>query len=371
MSDTEEEETSDDNRSVLSDLSPTTKKKLLDAGVKLVDSDSQFIAEAEHYQGTIIVQENNNDNNKTSKRGKKSKTVTNDQPTVRNRWAKVSQIVKDENGEDTTIYPFLSMDNWKDIIFVQHLAADRPYKAAFGQQCNTWKKMAEEMSRAHDDKGNLVFKTAISSASLQARFVEYTKFMKQYNINVPFRSGNDDEPTYNILTGVEELVNDYNSFLDLKEDAKENIAKKKNEDKDSAEVLRLAAIGRLKKKRVKRSKAKGTPTTSEYTTSDNEADENETKKYSPSSGSGSRSMMSNINDLLQNNDARDERKLEKIKYHNKKLQLKQQMIDEKIKDNEARREEAIRNQEMMTTQQNMMMKLIETLSKKNNNDDKE
>jgi hypothetical protein len=248
MSDTEAEQ-SDDNRSLLSDLSSTTKKKLFGSGVKLSDSDSHIIAEAEHYQGTIFVHDDNNDdNNKTSKRGKKkSKEITNDQPTGRNRWVKLSQIIKDDNGEDTTIYPFLSMDNWKDIIFIQHLAADRPYKAAFGQTCNSWKKMAEEMSRERDDKGNLIFKSTIGAASLQARFTEYCKFIDKYNINVPFRSGQDDEPTYNILNGVEELVNDYNSFLNLKEDVKQNVAKKKNEDKDSAEVLRLAAIGRLKK----------------------------------------------------------------------------------------------------------------------------
>jgi hypothetical protein len=71
--------------------------------------------------------------------------------------------------------------------------------------------------------------------------------------------------------------------------------------------------------------------------------------------------MSSINDLLQNNDAREERKLAKENNRTKKLELKQQMIEEKIRDNAARRQEAMKQQEMM-------MKLVDTLTKKNKND---
>jgi hypothetical protein len=51
--------------------------------------------------------------------------------------------------------------------------------------------------------------------------------MKQYNINVPFRSGCDDESAYNILNGIEESASDYESFKLLKEDTKCSIATKK------------------------------------------------------------------------------------------------------------------------------------------------
>jgi hypothetical protein len=140
----------------------TDHQLLLCNKTTLVDSDKHILDDVQQYKGTLF-QKKNNDNNNSSKTGN-----------VRNRWPKLTQVVTDEDGNDKNEYPFLSMNNWKDIIFVQHLAVDHPYKATFGQQCNLWEKMAKDMSTERDPSGNLVYPSNLNEKSLQARFVEYS-----------------------------------------------------------------------------------------------------------------------------------------------------------------------------------------------------
>ena len=65
------------------------------------------------------------------------------------------------------------------------------------------------------------------------------------------RSGQDDEE-YNVtLNGIEELVSDRNTYIKAKDDIKQSVVTKKNGDKDGSDMLRMASIGILKKKRSK------------------------------------------------------------------------------------------------------------------------
>ena len=91
--------------------------------------------------------------------------------------------------------------------------------------------MARDLSNEMDPLGNLAFPAAVNATSLQARFLEYVKNIEKFVDYTPFRSGNDDEPTIELLTMLEDITNDYISYLAQKDATKATVAKQKNHNK--------------------------------------------------------------------------------------------------------------------------------------------
>jgi hypothetical protein len=117
--DVDDDNTLSDDESTTNIVTDTTDHGLLLSNTTtLVDSDSHIIADKQLCQGTLFGSNDNNSNKK--KKSKKGNSTVRS----RNRWPKMKEIVKDEDGYDQTVYPFLEADNWMDTYFVQHMAAE-------------------------------------------------------------------------------------------------------------------------------------------------------------------------------------------------------------------------------------------------------
>jgi hypothetical protein len=249
---------------------------------------------------------------------KKPKKSTNNLDGTRHSWVKVTDTV-----DGVTTYPFLQdKNNFKDKVFVKYLSAYHPYKAPHGKTMEQWKNVLSEMMKEQDDDGKSIYTKGLQIRTLKDRFNQYITFVKNHQNNVPFRSGCDDEEECPLLDGLEQIYEDYNSFLSIKDNTKKETIEKKNNDREAAEEIRDAALGKLRKKLSD-------------TTSDEDGDDG--KKTPPSKTSATKTMKS-LNDFTDVISVREDRLLLKEKNRAKALELKEKEIENKQKNDEATRQ---------------------------------
>jgi hypothetical protein len=94
-----------------------------------------------------------------------------------------------------------------------------------------------------------VFPQGVKSKALKKRFDEYMQFVKADYSDVPFRSGSDNEPSPNeMLQGIEDMYDDWTSFNNKAQSTKAGDIAQKKRDRDAAETIRKAAMGKYYKK---------------------------------------------------------------------------------------------------------------------------
>ena len=77
---------------------------------------------------------------------------------------------------------------------------------------------------------------------LKSCFDAYMKFATGSKASVPFHSGCDDEEeAWKIQAGIEEIHKKYVAFMDDKVNKKSSAVSKKNNEKQAAEIIRLAS----------------------------------------------------------------------------------------------------------------------------------
>jgi hypothetical protein len=139
----------------------------------------------------------------------------------------------------------------KDLMLLRYLAGTTPYKAGYGKTADAWESVCNDLkTRCFDEKGNQVFSSSLTVRLIKDRFKEYIGFIKRYNSQVPFRSGNDDEETYEILQLAEQIFEDYTSYELEKDNKKAAENSKVQADLAAAAELRSASLGKYKRKTI-------------------------------------------------------------------------------------------------------------------------
>jgi hypothetical protein len=235
-------------------------------------------------------------------------------PTKRNHFPKLELEIK-TGGTTVLKYPFLEQNSRKDLVVLRHLAASAPYKAGYGKSQETWETVLNNIQQERDEEGDLVFPSGFKLRLLKERFKEYMSFIKRYNAKVPFRSGNDDEESFELLQLCEEVFEDFTSYELEKENKKDDNNAKLKGDLLAAENLRKASLGQMKYKEVKEVK--------EVIEIDSSTESN--TKYS----SKYATMMTGYNALVQQSSIREERL--KLREENRCKQLKLREEEAKIR----------------------------------------
>jgi hypothetical protein len=160
-------------------------------------------------------------------------------------WSKIYRHYK-IGGKQMVSYPFLADDNVIDKVVVAHLVHDEPYcRTAHGIVAKAWKDCADNINKEKlDSTGNPLFFPPLNSKTLKCRFEAYMKFAASKKAAVPFNSGCDDEEEPGeIEQGIEEMYENYTSFMDEKATNKQSALSNKKGEKAAAEIIRRASLG--------------------------------------------------------------------------------------------------------------------------------
>jgi hypothetical protein len=163
------------------------------------------------------------------------------------RWMNAATVASVKDGRVTQVAPFLTdATNWKDIMLVRHMLADKPFDCAHGKSTAAWKTTAHYLSKAVDPDNNSVFPTGINGRQLKSRFIELMDFMRKLESRVPLNSGCDDEDISGELQlGLEDLLEMYSAVAANTAMANTSVAESRAKDKEKAETLRKASLGLL------------------------------------------------------------------------------------------------------------------------------
>jgi hypothetical protein len=299
------------------------------------------------------------------------------------RWLPLSVVTVDESGESKVTHPFLrnGNKNWMDQMLIRQLLVDQPFAAPFGKSGQAWKTCAEDVNKAQDPEGNLVFGSqGVSDKAIKKRFDELMAFVKANDDSIPFQSGCDDEPGPNNLgTAMEDLYEVYTSVLSETKMASASNAAKKSDDATRAEALRNASLGCLSpsdkdyiksyqtKKGNKNSTICSTPSSS---SSNNDTGSGSAKKLKVEHHSSFDDSMAVATARLQKRqeivEAKEERRKEmqehKIKHQDREFRFKKEQAEKE----DVRNERADRIQEMQLRLQSDMLQFFGSAMKKKN-----
>jgi hypothetical protein len=163
------------------------------------------------------------------------------------RSMNAATVASVKDGRVTQVAPFLTdATNWKDIMLVRHMLADKPFDCAHGKSTAAWKTTAHYLSKAVDPDNNSAFPTGINGRQLKSRFIELMDFMRKLESRVPLNSGCDDEDISGELQlGLEDLLEMYSAVAANTAMANTSVAESRAKDKEKAETLRKASLGLL------------------------------------------------------------------------------------------------------------------------------
>jgi hypothetical protein len=151
-------------------------------------------------------------------------------------------------GEAVVSFPFLEDTNFKDLFFVRHVLAERPYKAGYGATIKAWDEIAVGLKdMKHPETGELLYGIkGIKGKALRDRFLACMEFVKSQERDALRRTGTDDEPEpCELLNALEDLLEDWQSHCSLGESKTLSVAAQKKKDRDAAEAVRQASLGNL------------------------------------------------------------------------------------------------------------------------------
>lgn len=238
---------------------------------------------------------------------------------------------------NTYSYPFLTVDSHMDLALIRILLAERPYKAQYGSMKESWESCAKMLQDQKDGNNNPLFTSEVQGKAVKKRFDNYILFVKEENTATPFRSGCDDEEApCEQLVGLEDLYEDYTSYLTNTESNKESIAAKKLKDKNDGNSVREASLNGY----TRPANNLNDTDSNTRTSLDDESALNlppprkksrgsatSTATHSTSGFKGSkRSILDGIKEIEVFATEREERKLEKAKYKKERLKQKSEEL---------------------------------------------
>lgn len=224
------------------------------------------------------------------------------------------------------VYPFLAPDNAMDRAYVRVLLVERPYKAQYGSGTEVWERCADSLRKQKDNKQQPIFQAEITLKALKERFKKYISFVNEEQSAAPFRSGCDDEAEpEELIAGLEDLFEDYNSYLDASKLHKNATTLQKVKDKADATAIKNAAVGGFA--RNKRNNDDNSSNSGSIVDATNESPPSKKSKRSSTqsaakSTASSQSILENLQEIEIFKSRRDERQLEKSHYKSEKLKQK-------------------------------------------------
>jgi hypothetical protein len=248
-----------------------------------------------------------------------------------------------------------------------------PSKSKHGNKSGAWEHAASDLSRLQDG-GSTIFTNGITAKQLKDRFIKLMAFVKQFEGQIFFRSGEDDEEAPGeLLQLLEDLYEQYDLFVQDEKLCSEKSAKTRAEDRKKAEVLRLASLGELnsesrelvREARESSNKTPKTPSNGQYASTPSSGESDLIQKYNE-----------RMSERIVMRKAREERKRQKldvereiaeqkldvkrerIAYDKKRLEVEQARFELDRRDREADREATAALLQTMTT------KLFEQMTKK-------
>jgi hypothetical protein len=89
-------------------------------------------------------------------------------------------------GEEIVSYPVLEEDNFKDLYFVRHLLAERPYTAGFGSTIKAWEDISNPLRNLkHPVTGEVLYGSkGIKGKALKDRFLALIDFVRKQDRDV-------------------------------------------------------------------------------------------------------------------------------------------------------------------------------------------
>lgn len=132
---------------------------------------------------------------------------------TRLRWTPFMKTML-EKGEEVVTFPFLEKDNFKDLMFVNVLLVERPFKAGYGSTIKAWDDVAAQLRDAkHPESGEPLYGAkAIRGKALKDRFLAIMDFVKHQDRDALRRTGTDDEPEPGeIENAIADLYSDWQS----------------------------------------------------------------------------------------------------------------------------------------------------------------
>jgi hypothetical protein len=177
-------------------------------------------------------------------------------------WAKRESTTKSVNGSQKISYPFLDNDNYHDVYLVRVLLAMAPFKAEYGQTIKAWDAAAACLCTHLDPSGKLVFPDGITTRTMKTRFEDSIQFVKKYDGNLPFHSGEDDEAELNEMqSGLEDIYEDWCSFEASKQATSNSNAVQIKLEKEQAEQIRKGSVGEMSRAELQKTLASTALTT--------------------------------------------------------------------------------------------------------------
>jgi hypothetical protein len=166
---------------------------------------------------------------------------------TRLRWTpfKKTMLVK---GEEVVTFPFLQKDNFKDLMFVNLLLVERPFKAGYGSTIKAWDDIAAQLRDVkHPESGEPLYGAkAIRGKALKERFLAIMDFVKHQDRDALRRTGTDDEPEPGeIENAIADLYSDWQSHCTQGDSKSQSEAAKKKQDRDAAEAVHQASLGNM------------------------------------------------------------------------------------------------------------------------------
>ena len=202
------------------------------------------------------------------------------------------------------------------------------------------------------------------------------KFVKKYEGNVPFRSGEDNESAPNeVQSGIEDIYEDWCSFEETKATTSNNNVAQQKLEKEQAEQIRKASVGEMSRAELQRTLHTAAGTTPAAASSKNNSGS------ASSSGRATPSheldqIGSQLLNRLQGNDAfesmedRANRKKQKFDLQQQRANQEQQRLDLE-KQRLANEQQRVANEHEQRTQQmkmnELMMKFLESQSAQGKN----
>jgi hypothetical protein len=296
-----------------------------------------------------------------------------------------------DDGVEKISHPFLEEENVLDLEISKVLIVQCPYKSKHGNKTGAWEHAARDLSRLQDG-GSAIFTNGITAKQLKDRFMKLMDFVKQFYGQIFFRSGEDDEEAPGeLLQLLEDLYEEYSSFVQDEILCSAKTAKARAEDRKKAEVLRLASLGELnsesrelvREARESSNKAPKTPPNGQYASTPSSGESELIRKYNERMSE--RVVMRKAREERKRKKLDDEREIaeqklnverERIAYDKKRFEMEQARFDLDRRDREAAaaldrrdREAAAalerRDREATTALlQTMTAKLFEQMSKK-------
>jgi hypothetical protein len=145
-------------------------------------------------------------------------------------------------------FPFLEKDNFKDLMFVNLLLVERPFKAGYGSTIKAWDDIATQLRDAkHPESGEPLYGAkAIRGKALKERFLAIMDFVKHQDRDILRRTGTDDEPEPGeIENAIADLYSDWQSHCAQGDSKSQSQAAKKKQDRDAAEAVHQALLGNM------------------------------------------------------------------------------------------------------------------------------